>query len=173
MEDSKLRLWELKAQEGTKSWFCVAPSSMQDPPSMWDPPSVWDPSPMWESSYLWWWFPGYIHTLKIIIKTLYALNMCSLVYISYTSIKLFIKTRTCGKDGQQTFAQSPCVLWVGFPGRPTLSGNSTEEASGGISWSDPMAAGWEVGLAEGEAGLRCRFSQGLGQLPGALGEDSP
>ena len=88
MENSKLGLWELKAQKGTKSRFCVAPSSMQDSPSMWDPPSVWDPSPMWESSYLWWWFPGYIHTLKVIIKTLYALNMCSLLYISYTSIKL-------------------------------------------------------------------------------------
>ena len=54
--------------------------------------------------------------LKII--KLYALNMCSLLYVSYT----FINTQTCGKYGQKAFSQRLCVSQVEFSGKLTLSG---------------------------------------------------
>lgn len=75
--------------------------------------------------------------LKVI--KLHSLNTCVLLYVTYTSMMLFIKTRTYGKDGAHVCPMSD------FLGSQ-LSGHSTAGSSWSVSHDQtPVGKGWEVG----------------------------
>ena len=54
-------------------------------------------------SWLWWWFHRFIYMSKL--TNLYTLNICSLLYASYTSIRLFRKRK---KKGVIYLSQGNC-----------------------------------------------------------------
>lgn len=96
--------------------------------------------------------------LKVI--KLHSLNTCVLLYVTYTSMILFIKTQTHGKDGAHVCPMSD------FLGSQ-LSGHSTAGSSWSVSHDQtPVGKGWEVGW--GGAGPQGSLTRGLRQSPGAL-----